>query len=429
MPKFCHSCGAALVDRAAFCSECGTVVKVDQSPVAQSPLHSAVRQVFTPVRPEEKSNRNWGRTLVSYVLFGVVVLVLLAIWSSPSDHNPTAPGVVRTDENLAPVAAPTPMKRGIGEDVSVGYWLYRCNGARWQSFIGGLGETVEAPDAQFLVLDMYVRNNDRSASLLPPLKLVDAQGREYDESSKGTFMPGAFDMLKQLNPTVSSRGYAIFDVPHGQYALLVSGGFESGEHALIDLSATTLSASASGQPSSAAAQPSSAPQPAGDYGALPVQTVTAQLPDKGTEASRPASSPSATTQTAPSPHLRFESGVRLFIHLISIERQPDGNFTFRGTLLLPLARLGDVPLEQGTILAGSGTVDSANSGRFTVSVREFVVGGAKYAPQSTGGLNAQSGTGPGIGTVEVGQTLEMWFSSASVYQKPIGLDATADQQQ
>jgi Domain of unknown function (DUF4352) len=110
------------------------------------------------------------------------------------------------------------------------------NGVRWQAKVGSLGDTVETPDAEFLVIDLSIRNNDRTASTLPPFKLMDAQGREYDESDKGTFMQGAFDLFKKLNPGVSSRGYLVFDVPHGEYALKASGGFESGESTLVDLS-------------------------------------------------------------------------------------------------------------------------------------------------------------------------------------------------
>jgi hypothetical protein len=96
-------------------------------------------------------------------------------------------------------------------------------------------ETAEAPDAAFLVLDLSITNNDRSASILPPLKLIDAQGREYDESDKGILMPGRFDTLKKLNPGVSSRGYVVFDAPQGAYLLKVPGGFESSQYALIGL--------------------------------------------------------------------------------------------------------------------------------------------------------------------------------------------------
>jgi hypothetical protein len=84
-------------------------------------------------------------------------------------------------------------------------------------------------------VDLAIRNNDKSASTLPPMKLLDVAGREYDESSKGIFVERSFGMLKSLNPGVSSRGYVVFDVPPGKYVLKLSGGYTSGENALVEL--------------------------------------------------------------------------------------------------------------------------------------------------------------------------------------------------
>jgi hypothetical protein len=122
----------------------------------------------------------------------------------------------------------------IGESFFVGYWSYRCDKARWQKTIG-YGYSQEFPDAVFLVIDLAARNNDRTASVLPPLKLVDGEGREYDESSKAVLMEGSFGILKTLNPGVTGTGYVVFDVPRGKYALKVSGGFTSGKYELVDL--------------------------------------------------------------------------------------------------------------------------------------------------------------------------------------------------
>ena len=76
---------------------------------------------------------------------------------------------------------------------------------------------------------------DKTAISPPPVKLVDSDDREYDESSKGIIMQNSIGILKSLNPGVSSRGYVVFDVPAGKYALKVSGGFTSGASELIYL--------------------------------------------------------------------------------------------------------------------------------------------------------------------------------------------------
>ena len=122
----------------------------------------------------------------------------------------------------------------IGDTVIVGKWAYRCHGTSWERSIG-TEYPKQYPDAEFLVVDLTIRNNDRTASILPPLRLIDAEGREYEESSKGIFIDHSFGLLKSVNPTVSSSGYALFDVPQGKYRLKVSGGFTSDEWQLIDL--------------------------------------------------------------------------------------------------------------------------------------------------------------------------------------------------
>lgn len=394
MPRFCHSCGAALAEPGAFCSACGTPAAKEEAPPAKSPWRSTIQQFFTPVRPSRPvalldELSHLGR----FVILGIVLLILFIIWASSREAN-QAPA--RSSD--APIAVEGPKAHRIGEDFAVGYWSYRCNGATWQSMIPSLG-TLETPDAAFLVVDLYVRNNDRTASTLPPLKLVDAQGREYDESSKRTFMPGAFDMLKELNPGVSSRGYAVFDAPRGQYTLQVSGGFESGEHALVDLSPPESSDRATSKPSSTHAQPTNAE--------TPTQT---DKTEENTEGARTSPSPSATTQ---SPQLQFEAGARVFVHVVSISRQPDGGFTFRGTLLQPIALAGAASLDQGTELAGTGTV---NGGHVTVLVTGFTVRGENYRLQAASGANKRAGSGPAI-ELDPGKVLEMWFASASVYGK------------
>ncbi|MGA8605336.1 MAG: DUF4352 domain-containing protein [Candidatus Sulfotelmatobacter sp.] len=315
------------------------------------------------------------------------------ISTNEAKPSPAAPRDSPSKQHEAASSAVTPTTHRIGEEFSVGYWSYRCNGATWRPMIVSLG-TTEAPDAEFLVVGLYIRNNDRTASTLPRLKLVDAQGREYDESSKGAFMPGVFDTLKQLNPGVSSGGYAVFDVPHGQYSLQVSGGFESGEHALIDLSRPPQSDTVAGKPSP-----------------TPTQSANAETPMQRYESTKDARAASVTN---PSPQLRFEAGVRLWIRVNAMTLQPDGSFIFRGTLLQPITLAGPVSLDQSTELVGSGTV---NGGHVTVSVTGFTVRGENYGlRQAASGVIRKPGSGPAV-ELNLGKVLEMWLVSASVYEK------------
>jgi Domain of unknown function (DUF4352) len=268
---FCHNCGNALEQPGAFCSACGTPVESGVAPAKRPALRSVIQESFEGL----------GR-VIRFALYAILLLILFVIWTSwrnddskPSTSEGAPLAIESPATHQASAESVRPATHRIGEDFSVGYWAYRCNGATWQGMIPSLGR-AEIPDAAFLVVDLYIRDNDRTASTLPPFKLIDSLGREYDESSKGTFMPGVFDTLKQLNPGVSSRGYVIFDVPHGQYSLRVSGGFESGEHALVDLSPQPQNNDASNQPSSTSVQPTNA-----EKHDVPTQTVEkGQTPDQ-----------------------------------------------------------------------------------------------------------------------------------------------------
>ena len=136
--------------------------------------------------------------------------------------------------------------------------------------------------------------------------------------------------------------------------------------------------------------------------------------------SQPRSTNSTTRSADHPPLLQFEAGVRLFILVNSMTRQPDGSFSFRGTLLQPITLAGPVSLDQSTELVGSGTV---NGGHVTVSVTGFTVRGENYGlRQAASGVIRKPGSGPVV-ELSLGKVLEMWLVSASVYEKtrPTGL--------
>jgi hypothetical protein len=153
-----------------------------------------------------------------------VMLAVLTI--SPNRSN---------EEPPKPILPPAPKGYTLGQSVSIGYWSYRCDNAEWTGMLGN-GFTAERANAAFLLLDLTVQNNDKSASILPPFHLVDTEGRTYDESSAGAFAEGFFSPLEKLNPSVSKRGHVVFDVPRDrEYRLQVSGGFNSSASELITL--------------------------------------------------------------------------------------------------------------------------------------------------------------------------------------------------
>jgi hypothetical protein len=152
MPRFCHWCGTVIVESGAFCSACGAPAVSTGPQTAQSPLRSAIQQAFRPVRPSAPADRRahvGGRQLL--VLFLLCVIVASVIEFAPSGTGVKPAAVPAPPKEN--VAAPISTKHSVGEDFSVGYWSYHCNGATWRSTIPFL-RTAEAADAEFLVVDL-----------------------------------------------------------------------------------------------------------------------------------------------------------------------------------------------------------------------------------------------------------------------------------
>jgi hypothetical protein len=162
---------------------------------------------------------------------GIVVFFIVLAWHSTSGNGSSTSETSATE---TPATETPSVAHKINKTVDVGVWSYLVTGMRWENSIGS-DFTRERPDAKFLLIDVTIRNNDRTSSTLGPLKLVDGEHREYDESSKGAFIEGSFGLLKAVNPGVTSSGTVVFDVPPGHYSLLVPGGFGSGKTATIDL--------------------------------------------------------------------------------------------------------------------------------------------------------------------------------------------------
>ena len=232
---FCPNCGNDLHSRPLFCPSCGTATKLQEVPIQ-------------PIDTKSETVRRRKGLRPGGIIGILVALLILAIWlSSPSPTPaPTLPSSGETPTSAPPSNETVATKHTIGEEFSVGYWTYRCDGATWMSGIPTEYNELKFPDAAFLVVKLYVRNDDKSPSTLPTaFKLVDEQGREYNKSEAQlpeSYPPfylkgGSFSAFKQLNPGVSATGAVVFDVPKsGKYSLKVSGGYEVGEYALIDLS-------------------------------------------------------------------------------------------------------------------------------------------------------------------------------------------------
>jgi hypothetical protein len=145
-----------------------------------------------------------------------------------------------------PPPPPTVLQRlthhQMGESFSIGYWTYRCDTARWSSFLGNGSSEMGHPDAAFAVIHLTVRNDDESSSIFPPARIVGADAHEYEPSPKAILQKDALDLVDQLAGGASANGFVVFDVPQGSaYCLKVSGGMVSSKEALIDLAELQIS--------------------------------------------------------------------------------------------------------------------------------------------------------------------------------------------
>ena len=207
---FCCNCGAQIDPSGQFCGACGAKREIQPN--------------SAPVAPSKQRRRMvWLFGILAVVVFFIV----FALLSSGGNNSSTAGTTSATE-------TPASTVHHMNETVNVGYWSYTVTRVRWGNTMGP-SFAPEHADAKFLQVYITIRNNDRTPSTLAPLKLVDPEGREYAESSKGALMRGSFDILKELNPGVTSNGFVLFDVPFGTYQLLLSGGFENSETARVQL--------------------------------------------------------------------------------------------------------------------------------------------------------------------------------------------------
>jgi predicted nucleic acid-binding Zn-ribbon protein len=173
------------------------------------------------------------------------------------------------------------------------------------------------------------------------------------------------------------------------------------------------------KPSAAIAQRSEVVTPIASPRNESQDRIARQAPPANEEANKGAgradgSQSNRITQSADHfPRLQFATGDCLWIRVNSINRQPSGSFDFRGALLHPITLSGSVSLDQSTELVGSGTMDG---GHITVSVTEFNIRGEDYGLKAAGRTNRKPGSGPAL-ELNLGKILEMWFASASVYEK------------
>ena len=115
-----------------------------------------------------------------------------------------------------------------GETLHVGYTSYCAWDSHWSQTLSANQFLNKRANASWLFVNITIRNNDKKARMVPPITLVDEEGREYQSSTEGTMIENSIGVLESLNPDVSVQGFVVFDVPKGRnYKLVLSGGYWS----------------------------------------------------------------------------------------------------------------------------------------------------------------------------------------------------------
>jgi len=122
------------------------------------------------------------------------------------------------------------------EPFEIGCFCYDVKEAWWSIKLSDNKYINEKPNAMYLIIKLIVRNESDKPSSIPPFKLIDENGAEYQSCSKGYYHLDSFSILENLNPGVQKEGCLVFDIPRDRkYKLKVFDDYFPNEEVLVDL--------------------------------------------------------------------------------------------------------------------------------------------------------------------------------------------------
>jgi hypothetical protein len=190
--------------------------------------------------------RTWFK--ITGIVFGV--LFLISLFSDPKaesgdahkqDSPPDTKEIISTSSPAEAEETNKVSYSKIGDVISVGNFVYKVNGIKYQKTIGdeGYGKTS---DGIYLIVNLSLKNMDSKEHTIDNslFKLTDADGTEFESSTEADLaleMTGLETLfLKQCNPKINKKGYLCFEVPEkGTYDLHLSGGYWEGSTAIVKL--------------------------------------------------------------------------------------------------------------------------------------------------------------------------------------------------
>jgi hypothetical protein len=123
----------------------------------------------------------------------------------------------------------------LGDIVKVGHTSYAISEARWVDQLDKNPVSARAkPDAAFLIMRVWVRNDDARKMSIPQFRLIDENGRAYDRRTDSRNLRGSLPAYVVLKPSRARDGLILFDVPlDHRYELKLLRDVWTSEHTLV----------------------------------------------------------------------------------------------------------------------------------------------------------------------------------------------------
>ena len=206
--KKCKECGCDVSTKAEVCPSCGVVLKKKKG-------------------------------CLGYIGSGILFIFIIGIIGSIIEQDSEKSKSSLDHKKLGVQSKTESVSKVYNEKdtVSIGYTSYAVWRSWWSNHLSNNIFLNENPDANFLFVELTIKNNDKKPRSVAPFKLIDEQGAEYESSSKSWQVEGSIGVLSSLNPNVKKTGFIVFDVPKDNiYKLKVSGGYWSSDVGFIKLS-------------------------------------------------------------------------------------------------------------------------------------------------------------------------------------------------
>jgi hypothetical protein len=128
----------------------------------------------------------------------------------------------------------------VWDAVSVGSFEYRVIGTQWSDKLSDNKLLDSKPDATYFILELQITNISSKPATIPRFRLVDENGSQHASSSKSWRLNEDIQ-IESLNPSVTTKGFIVFDVPQDlSYTLLVSESLLSSKTASIAVTETRI---------------------------------------------------------------------------------------------------------------------------------------------------------------------------------------------